>query len=414
MKELLKISKNPKATSLTIYLKPEYNQSKEKAREVVQDLELTLLRNITQKVAIYWDPDEDNTLIEEDKELIEFYKLFENSIDDNVKERERSKWILRLELNREEMFNKNISMADVSFVIKTLYDNVSIIYSDYNSDKLIMRISLMTDTAQSTATRLDDYAVLKKFQNKLLNNTVIRGIPGIKAVTFRKDKQKAALKDGKYEVFEQYILDTDGSNFTKVANHPSVDPTRLYTTNVHDIMDVLGLEAVRAILMSEMNSLFDAVGVNYRHLGILCDMMTRTGRLMSIDRYGINKNDIGPLAKMSFEETEKITLKASLFGEVDPVTGVSANVMTGQAFRGGTAFSQVLLDEEMLIELNEGAPQDMKEDEEEEDGDITDLLEDGIQIADPCAAINFQTNVTMPMNEPDVELQELEEGADDM
>ena len=54
--------------------------------------------------------------------------------------------------------------------------------------------------------------ISRKFQNKLLNSIVIRGLPGIKAVTFRKDKQTVENIDGKYEQVEQYILDTDGSN----------------------------------------------------------------------------------------------------------------------------------------------------------------------------------------------------------
>jgi DNA-directed RNA polymerase beta' subunit len=414
LRELLKITKNPKATSLTIYLKPEFRQSKEKAREVVQDLELTLLRSITLKVAIYWDPSDEASTIDEDRKLLEFYRMFEESIAEESKFKTLSKWILRLELNREEMFNKNISMSDVAFVIKSQYLDSQIVYNDYNSDKLIMRIRLPMDRDSSTATQLDDYTVLKKFQNKLLNNTVIRGVPGIKASTFRKDTQKVQMKDGKYEQLDQYILDTDGSNFIKVANHPAVDPTRLYTTNVHDIMDILGLEAVRAIILSELNALFDAVGVNYRHLGILCDMMTRTGRLMSIDRYGINKNDIGPIAKMSFEETEKITLKAALFGEVDPVTGVSASVMTGQPFRGGTAFSQILLDESALQQLTSELADDDEEDAKEEDGDITGLLRDDMQIEDPCSTAQFQMNISMPptvdgLVEPDIELAVIDE-----
>jgi DNA-directed RNA polymerase II subunit RPB1 len=421
LRELLKITKNPKATSLTIYLKPEYRQNKEKAREVVQDLELTLLRNITDKVAIYWDPTDEATVVDEDKNLIAFYRMLEDSIMSESSSPDTqimSKWILRLELNREEMFNKNISMADVAFVIKNIYSDTQIVYNDYNSDNLVMRIRLPEEKQTTTASELDDYTVLKKFQNKLLNNTVIRGIPGIKAVTFRMDKQRVHMIDNKYEPLEQYILDTDGSNFIKVANHPAVDPTRLYTTNVHDVMDILGLEAIRAILMSEMNSLFDAVGVNYRHLGILCDWMTRTGRLMSADRYGINKNDIGPIAKMSFEETERITLKASLFGEVDPVTGVSANIMTGQPFRGGTAFSQILLDETMIKTLSEGIPDEDDEDVEEQDGDITELLTESIQAADPCAAAQFQMNMSMPqvvnkLVEPDVEMDIIEEQDED-
>lgn len=416
LNELLKVTKNPKATSLTIYLKPEYYTSKDKAREVVQDLELTLLRDITNKLAIYWDPKDDSTVIEEDRALLEFYRAFsamraiEEDFDPESEAQNTTKWVLRLELNKETMFNKNISMADVVFAIKSRGFSTDIIYSDYNSDKLVMRIRVKPD-AKTTASALDEFTNLKKFQNSLLNTTVIRGVPGIKAVTFRNDKSKVALTEGKYEPVTQYILDTDGSNYVRVMNHPAVDANRLYTTNIHDITDILGLEAARAILYNELATLFESVSVNYRHLGMLCDVITRTGRMMSIDRYGINKNDIGPLAKASFEETEKIMLKAALFGEVDPVTGVSANIMTGQPIRGGTAFSQILLDEAALMKLSEGMTVD--EEETEEDGDISDLLEGGINIADPCSAAQFQMNMSMPplvsaLEEPDVGINLIE------
>ena len=307
-------------------------------------------------------------------------------------------------------------MADVVFVIQQMYPaEVNVVYSDYNADKLIMRIRIIKDEERGTDTAaiLDDFTELKRFQNKLLNNCVIRGVPGIKAVTFRKDVNKVSLQgsEEKYTAIEQYILDTDGSNYTKVMNHPAVDANRLYTTNIYDVLDILGIEAVRAILMNELNPIFGTVGVNYRHLGILCDWITRTGRLMSIDRYGINKNDIGPLAKMSFEETAKIVLRAALFGEIDPVSGVSANIMAGQPFRGGTAFSQILLDDAMLEQLTRDRVAEPEE-EQEQEGNINKLLDD--DPLDPCHATHFQMNVKMPpsvigLEEPDVELYAIDE-----
>ena len=414
LRELLKVTQNPKASSLTIALKPEYRTNKDKAREVVQDLELTVLRNITDKVAIYWDEKDEDTVIEEDKSLLKFYKLFEEGLmaDEGIEEA-WSKWVLRLELNSEEMFNRNISIQEVVTVIKNTWSNdINVVYSDYNSDKLVMRIRLPNKERQDkdTASQLDDFTNLKKFQNKLLNSVVIRGLPGIKAVTFRNDKQLVESVDGKYEQVEQYVLDTDGSNFIKVMNHPAVDGTRLYSTNVWDVYEVLGIEATRAILYNEINGLFESVGVNYRHLCLLCDVMTRFGKLMSIDRYGINKNDIGTLAKASFEETEKILLKAALFGEVDPVTGVSANIMMGQPIRGGTAFSQVLMDDQMLGKLLEMIDVDKHKGvlEDEEEGDITMLGEAGLQLADPCSSTQFQMNMVLPSGNTVIEEPEIE------
>jgi len=418
LREILKVTKNPKASSLTIPMKAEFNEEdergREKVREIKQDLELTLLRHITNKVAIYWDPTDEATVIEQDREMLQFYKEMEldaapkeESTTTEVKKENPNPWLLRFELNREEMYNKNITMADVVFVIKGIYGGtVRLVYSDYNAQSLIMRIRVEFEI-EAGKNYEDYFSLLKKFENKMLNSCVIRGVPGIKAVTFRKDDQKVYLTDGKYEKKSQYILDTDGSNYVRVMNHPAVDANRLYTTNIHDIMDILGLEAVRAILLSEIMPIFSSEAVNYRHLGILCDYITRSGRLMSVDRYGVNKNETGPLGKMSFEETTKIVMDAARFGEVDPMNGVSANIMMGQPFRGGTAFSQILLDDVMLAKLSKGlGPYEV-----EEDNELVDDVEDvDIDASAPCATAQFQVNMIMPkstkglMSEEDVEL----------
>ena len=143
--------------------------------------------------------------------------------------------------------------------------------------------------------------------------------------------------------------------------------------------------------------------------------MTRAGKLMSADRYGINKNDIGPLAKASFEETEKILLRAAVFGEVDPVTGVSANIMTGQVIRGGTAFSQILLDETALMRLQENLPAVPDYDEEEEGPTDEQVEEELFEDAnDICSKTRLRMNITMPteavlVDEEDVEMVVLEQ-----
>ncbi len=416
LKELLKVTQNPKGTALTVFLKPEYRTKKEKAREVAQDLELTLLRDITINARIYFDPQttDDESVIQEDRSLLTFFHLFEKS---EKKEKPiDSRWILRLELDRERMFNKNITMDDIAFVLDNRFGKeIFTTYSDFNASKLVLRISVMRDGSD-----VDDLTTLKKFQNKLLNSVVIRGIPGIKAVTFRKEEEYVEYKDGQYKVIEnQYVLDTDGSNFLEVMNHPAVDGRKLLSTHVWDIYENLGIEATRQVLLNEISDLFEEAGVNFRHLGLLCDVMTRAGRLMSVDRYGINKNDIGPLAKASFEETEKILLRAALFGEVDPITGVSANIMMGQPIRGGTSFSQILLDEPYLMKILKTLSEVPKT-LDDEDSDDEEISQDAIDAeiggapTGPCDITQLRMNLQIPskvpmMEEPEFTLQEVAE-----
>jgi DNA-directed RNA polymerase II subunit RPB1 len=224
---------------------------------------------------------------------------------------------------------------------------------------MIFRIRLERD--KKSGTSLDDLTEVKQAQNKLLTQTLVRGLPGLRSVTFRKTSDEFYVKnpdnDNKYEPDDQFVLDTFGTNFLDTMVHPDVDGLRLVSNHVHDIYETLGIEAARAILFREIFGLFEqAAPVNYRHVAILCDAMCNRGRLMSADRYGVNKKKTGPLAKASFEQAEDIMLRAALFGEMDPITGVSANIMTGQPIRGGTSFTQVLLDEAALTDFMANAP----------------------------------------------------------
>ncbi|NBV77189.1 DNA-directed RNA polymerase subunit A' [bacterium] len=421
LKELLKVTQNPKAISLTISLKPEIRDSKEKARKVAQDLELTLLKDITVKAAIYYDPDDSTSVLEEDRDLIKFYKAFEAEMEPDAApvpkfgeagEEQKAIWsrlMLRLELDRERMFMKNISMDDIAFVLRQKFGTaINLVYSDYNSQRLIMRVRIPPEMNSG----MDDLLALKKLQNRLLTGIVIRGVPGIKAVNFRQDKDTLEYntEERVYKQVTQYVLDTDGTNFLAVMNHPYVDGLKLTSSHVHDVYEHLGIEATRSTLIQEITTLFEEAGVNSRHLGLLCDVMTRAGRLMSVDRYGINKMDIGPLAKASFEETEKILLRAALFGEIDPVTGISANIMMGQPIRGGTGFFEVLFDESAYMRLQEGmTPLEGFEDEDEgptQEQINQELHED---TDDMCSTARLRMNIAMPqravlMDEPDMEI----------
>jgi DNA-directed RNA polymerase beta' subunit len=357
LKELLKVTQNPKATSLTIYLRPDIRKSKEEARRLAQELEFTMLKDLVTVSRIYYDPNDATTLISEDKDWLNFFMAFEQATPATG---EKSPWVIRLSLDREKMFNKNITMEDISFVLRKAIP-VDVAYTDHNATQMIFRIRVVMGKADGKQ-QLDDLTSVKQAQNRLLTQTLVRGMPGLRSVSFRKIEneiyEKNPANDNTYEPSPQFVLDTFGTNFLDVLVHPDVDGSRLISNHVHDINENLGIEAARAILFREVFGLFEqAAPVNYRHVSILCDALSNRGRLMSADRIGVNKKTkIGPLAKASFEQTEDIMLRSAQFGEMDPVTSVSANIMTGQPIRGGTSFTQILLDEAALMEFITTAP----------------------------------------------------------
>ena len=66
---------------------------------------------------------------------------------------------------------------------------------------------------------------------------------------------------------------------------------------------------------------------------------------MSITRHGINKTDVGPIAKCSFEETVDVFFQSAVFGVCDDLKGVSANTMLGNLAFIGTGKMDLFIDE---------------------------------------------------------------------
>ena len=106
-------------------------------------LEHTRLHEIIKNIDICFDPNDDTSKIEEDATLRQYYefeKILEECNEDSVDAKsEKSKWIIRMELNADVMLDKNITMEDVNFALKNSYQNeISCVYSDYNEDKLLI------------------------------------------------------------------------------------------------------------------------------------------------------------------------------------------------------------------------------------------------------------------------------------
>ena len=79
-------------------------------------------------------------------------------------------------------------------------------------------------------------------------------------------------------------------------------------------------------------------------------MMTFSGNILSISRYGMKKEHTGPLAKASFEESLDNFLKAGMFNDVESTNGISASIMCAKRSRIGTGMNEVMVDMEELLQ----------------------------------------------------------------
>jgi DNA-directed RNA polymerase II subunit RPB1 len=206
-----------------------------------------------------------------------------------------------------------------------------------------------------TLDQSDEIYILQNFQDSLLNNIVLRGITGINNVMPRKLQNNVTKEDGKYVKKESWILDTNGSNLMDVLALDYIDNTRTFSNDIKEMFDIFGIEATRQVIFNEFTEVmeFSDVYINYHHLSLLCDRMTSTKNLVAIFRSGILNDNIGPIAKATFEVHTEVFLDAARHADFDAMRGVSANVMCGQYGNYGTGSFGVVLDMKTMGELSD-------------------------------------------------------------
>ena len=161
----------------------------------------------------------------------------------------------------------------------------------------------------------------------------ISGIKGIGKVIIRRDEK-------------EWIIHTEGSNLKEILDMDGIDHVRTTTNNIHEIGEVLGIEAARQSIINEAQKTLSEQGlsVDVRHIMLVADIMTSEGMVKSIGRHGISGEKSSVLARAAFEETGKHLLHASIRGEVDDLTGIIENIIIGQPIPLGTGSVGVKMD----------------------------------------------------------------------
>uniref|UniRef100_A0A6C0IPB4 DNA-directed RNA polymerase n=1 Tax=viral metagenome TaxID=1070528 RepID=A0A6C0IPB4_9ZZZZ len=381
IEEILRLTKNPKHPSLTVHLKETDEDNSDKATQYANMLEHTKLIDVIKSIQICFDPDEHNSIMPGDKSLMKQYYEFEKLLDEcdgqevdgNIV---KSKWVIRVEINAEVLLEKNITMDDIHFAVNNSHSNeISCVYSDYNSSNLIFRIrmnsSVMNKSKKQrgiadTLDQSDEIYMLRNFQENILNNIVLRGIHGITNVLPRKLQNMVKKTDDRYVQKDVWVLDTTGTNLIDTLSFDFIDSARTYSNDIKEIFNVFGIEAARQVIYNELMEVmeFSGVYINYHHVSILCDRMTSNEKMVAIFRSGILNDDIGPISKSTFEVHTEVLLDASRHAEFDHMRGVSANVMMGQMGIYGTGMFNVILDIDALKNVKSADVNMKKQDEE--------------------------------------------------
>lgn len=260
---------------------------------------------------------------------------------------EECTWSIRLIFKIHSLFQIRKSLADIAKIIESQYaelhcvaspDNVGIIdvYIDTSNlsdpEELARTLGSLRQKNKKEDVNSDDFLLLINNDNKeyyFIRDLVlpsvlaipISGIEGIIQCFYNETKKQT------------WYVTTKGSNLKVVLRHPFVDYKYTKTNNLWEIYENLGIEATRISFHQELEKL---ISVSNRHIDLLINAMTYNGRPQAATRYGIDKHQVGVLAKTCFEQPWENLLHAAFLGEKDDISGVSSSIMTGNPPKIGT------------------------------------------------------------------------------
>ncbi len=165
-----------------------------------------------------------------------------------------------------------------------------------------------------------------------LKDTIISGVKGISQVLIVK-------KSG------HFVIITLGTNLKEIMEFKEVDADKILSNDLHEVANVLGIEAAKQLIMDEIYEVINTQGLNIdkRHIKLISDAMTNTGSIKGVTRMGIISQKSSILARATFETPEKQFINASIKGSTDKLASVIENIILNQPVPIGTGLPGLLV-----------------------------------------------------------------------
>ncbi|MBU3924230.1 MAG: hypothetical protein KJ592_04895, partial [Nanoarchaeota archaeon] len=177
----------------------------------------------------------------------------------------------------------------------------------------------------------EDFKMIYKTKEKI--KEVI--LTGVKRVS-----QVLVVKRGR-----DYVILTAGSNLKDIMDFKGVDADKVISNDIHEVSQILGIEAARQLVVNEINKVISSQGlaVDRKHSMLVADMMVSSGVVKGITRMGIIGDKNSVLARASFETAVKQFVQATKTGKKDKLASVIENIILNQPVPVGTGLPGLLV-----------------------------------------------------------------------
>jgi DNA-directed RNA polymerase subunit A' len=281
--EIVDARKIPSTPMMVVYLDKKHRTSRDKAQEVATNITHTTLGDIA------------------------------SSVESDI-----TKMRIVVTLNNEAMREREVTLKDIKAAVTPGG----------------CKVEVERNTVHITPQEME----IPQFNRLVLRLPLmhVKGIPQVK---------RALVMEEKTGDKSEWVIRTEGSNLEQTLETEGVDPARTTSNNMHEVSEVLGIEAARNVIIKEATAVLEEQGldVDVRHVMLVADAMTASGEVLQVGRHGVSGEKASTLAKAAFEITIPTIVDAAIKGTRDMLRGVAENVIVGQQVPMGTGLIEVYM-----------------------------------------------------------------------
>ena len=251
---------------------------------------------------------------------------------------------LRLKLDKSNMIFKFVPL-DLIVNKLIIQQDLFVIATSEASKEYIIRI--WPKNSYFNKKKIDE-AVISAFVDEI-KSIPIRGIDRIIATTVQKHKRHTVNELGELVEVDEYAVITLGTNLSEVLLHPAFKKDRIISNSIPDTAKVFGICAARNKIANEIRVFMSDNAPNWKHILLVSDEMTRTGKVTSMKRGGLkHREPKNTLLLSAFDDPVKNFVDAGLKNNMHKVHGISAYRMIGATPRAGSAYNNLYINHEFV------------------------------------------------------------------
>lgn len=352
--EIIKNKPTEEMDNPQMYLTPrdEYKYNEDTVKTIASHIEMLNLNNFIIEDECFIEVLGGDTKYPEDKQMVKQFiddTRIMAPIPTNL-----TKWCIRYTLDTDKLIIKDMNLRTIYLKLVDKFPDIYVVYNPVIGDKNSIFKIYFRNTFFKKDQVSNEYTI-KDISNKIRQVT-LRGVDGIISTSVVDMIHSNVIDDGSISMDKYYIIETNGTNMSKIMENEYLNPYKCYSTSIRENEQIFGIGAARNKIVSELKSIIDDSS-NIEYITVYADEMSYKYKITSIQRAGLGKREQNKvLQRASFGSPIQVLQNAAINGQIDAVdSSISSEMIMGTCPKFGTNYSEISINHKQVAEMTKSS-----------------------------------------------------------